>query len=96
MQLVSPFFSKTSKNTNSEQSNGVDTWIGLLNEDGNWAWVDNTPFDYHDWAPKEPSGDGSCVHLDQKRGMLWNDNNCDGNYGDHLYITQYICKASAT
>ena len=56
-------------------------WIGLT-EDGDWTWDSGTPFSYAGWAPREPSGDGSCA-------LFWND--CDPSPDKRLAWNDLPC-----
>ncbi len=44
-------------------------FLGLHNDDG-WKWVSGESFNYSNWSPGEPSGDGSIVEI---TGLGWND-----------------------
>lgn len=70
------------------------TWIGFWNASDEWAWSDGTQVDYIDWAPGEPSGDGSCAEFFYFYNMRWNDRSCDGD-GLAFPVTQYLCKVGA-
>lgn len=60
-------------------------WLGLSYGEG-WKYDDGTPFDYANWAPGEPTFDGSCVQQYNRHAIdngvekadvgQWNDNKC--------------------
>jgi len=59
-------------------------WLGLQrDDDGNWAWSDNTPFDYEDWVTGYPSNgaDETCAIIGGDGSVLargWRSSSCDG------------------
>ena len=64
-------------------SGHVNTRLGGVLEsspwdEGGWAWIDGSPFNFEAWAEDEPSGpveDEQC--LEMWTNGLWNDNRCD-------------------
>uniref|UniRef100_A0A914DZW1 C-type lectin domain-containing protein n=1 Tax=Acrobeloides nanus TaxID=290746 RepID=A0A914DZW1_9BILA len=83
----------------AQLADGRSTWIGLniglgINKDDDWGWVGGSRLGYTNWAPNEPSGDGKCVYMDEKRRMKWNDRDCidDENVN---YVTNYMCQTAA-
>ncbi|XP_053408178.1 uncharacterized protein LOC123560994 isoform X2 [Mercenaria mercenaria] len=72
-------------------------WLGMqdLNDDRRFDWSDNSPLDYSNWAPNEPSSNvhdtfekESCVEMwaDENNLGFWNDVKCYASKG-------YICSA---
>ncbi|XP_006881065.1 PREDICTED: C-type lectin domain family 4 member K [Elephantulus edwardii] len=77
---------------------GVAYWIGLTKAgtEGNWYWVDNTPFDKVQsarfWIPGEPNNYGNnehCVVIKKAALQSWNDGPCDAHF-------LFICKQPYT
>ncbi|XP_008575873.1 PREDICTED: C-type lectin domain family 4 member K [Galeopterus variegatus] len=69
-------------------------WIGLTKagSEGDWYWVDDTPFDkvqsVRFWIPGEPNNVGNnehCVNIKVSSLQSWNDAPCDNKY-------LFICK----
>ncbi|XP_019572683.2 C-type lectin domain family 4 member K [Rhinolophus sinicus] len=90
----------TSVTSESEQeflyktAGGLSHWIGLTKagSDGDWKWVDDTPFDKvlsrRFWIPGEPNNAGNnehCANLLKYSLQSWNDALCDKNF-------LFICK----
>ncbi|KAK1332980.1 hypothetical protein QTO34_006511 [Cnephaeus nilssonii] len=90
----------TSVTSDSEQeflyktAGGRFFWIGLTKAgtDGDWYWVDDTPFNKVQsmkfWIPGEPNNVGNnehCVNLKMSSLQSWNDASCD-----HQLL--FICK----
>ncbi|XP_060599605.1 macrophage mannose receptor 1-like [Ruditapes philippinarum] len=74
--------------------NGVSTsvWLGMqdLDTDGHFDWTDNSPLDYSNWAPNEPSSNHydayahePCVEMwtNGDNLGLWNDVKCSVSRG---------------
>ncbi|XP_045055061.2 asialoglycoprotein receptor 1-like [Desmodus rotundus] len=67
-----------------KHTSSVDTWIGLTDQDGAWAWVDGTDYEtgFQFWSPQQPDnwnghmlgGGEDCAHF-MDSGQ-WNDNVC--------------------
>ncbi len=60
-------------------------WIGgyQVNDTGPWHWVTGEPFDYKNWGPLEPFGNGDKIALfgyQTTMGPYWND-----AYDTHMY-----------
>jgi hypothetical protein len=75
-----------------QQSTEIDFWIGgtLLMNAGNWSWMDNSAFDFTDWATKEPqnaTGVG-CIAVSITTGA-WSSQDC-------FKAKPYVCEVSAT
>ncbi|XP_008823002.1 C-type lectin domain family 4 member K [Nannospalax galili] len=94
----------TSVTSESEQeflyktTDGLPHWIGLTKagSEGNWYWVDETPFNKQQsgrfWIPGEPNNVGNnehCVNIRVSSLQSWNDASCD----DKLL---FICKQPYT
>lgn len=72
-------------------------WIGVTEVDGNWRWVDGTPYDITPkfWAEGQPDdfkshglgGGEDCAALED--GYDWNDRHCSQNI-------KYICEKKMT
>ncbi|XP_016058009.1 PREDICTED: C-type lectin domain family 4 member K [Miniopterus natalensis] len=90
----------TSVTSDSEQeflyktAGGLFYWIGLTKagSDGDWHWVDDTPFDkvrsMRFWIPGEPNNYGNnehCANIKASSIQSWNDASCDNKY-------LFICK----
>ncbi len=65
-------------------------YIGALDwpDEGEFMWVDGTPFDYENWADGEPNNNGNaedCVLFGHRNTPQWNDVYC-GVY------TSYVCR----
>ena len=76
----------------TDLSDGRRFWLGgfWLGGQG-WSWSDGTPWDYENWAPGEPSGDGDCLEGRPDSDGKWNDRGCniiDEVHGD----LGYVCK----
>ena len=63
---------------------GGNVWIGLsdLDQEGSFAFTDETPVDYFNFAPTQPDNAGptgeNCVELFSAGGRVWwNDGSCD-------------------
>ena len=67
-------------------SDGTRFWLGGWLLDGTWSWSDGTPWDYENWEPGQPSGDGDCLNMEETK--QWNDRGCN-NIGNDL---GYVCK----
>ncbi|XP_035696701.1 neurocan core protein-like [Branchiostoma floridae] len=73
-----------------------DYWFGMNNlANGNkWMWLDGTPLDdcsFRKWAPGEPNKQQpyqNCAHLWAARGHQWDDQYCDGQYGEASFVCQ--------
>ncbi|XP_034515224.1 C-type lectin domain family 4 member K isoform X4 [Ailuropoda melanoleuca] len=77
-----------------KMAGGLFYWIGLTKagSEGDWYWVDNTPFDKdlsaRFWIPGEPNNFGSnehCANIKASSLQSWNDASCDNK----LF---FICK----
>ena len=44
---------------------------GVIDVSGLWRWTDGTPFNYTNWQPGQPSGDG--LHMEMSLEANWND-----------------------
>ncbi|XP_037663090.1 C-type lectin domain family 4 member K isoform X2 [Choloepus didactylus] len=90
----------TSVTSESEQEflyktvSGIPHWIGLTKagSEGDWYWVDDTPFDKVQstrfWIPGEPNNVGSnehCASIKMISLRSWNDESCDNKFF-------FICK----
>ncbi|XGW31409.1 hypothetical protein V3C99_009963 [Haemonchus contortus] len=82
------------------------TWMGLHQADyptkTDWTWTDGTPFDYKNWAPKQPDNDHGTEHCAQMYSDYtgkdptkdssyrhWNDIPCATN------MRAFVCKKPA-
>ncbi|XP_077993268.1 macrophage mannose receptor 1-like isoform X2 [Glandiceps talaboti] len=73
----------------SQITDANDIWIGLVKGYGGFKWIDDSPFQYSNWKPGEPTdvdrfGIEDCVLMSSYRGD-WRDGNCNQNKG-------FICK----
>ena len=64
-------------------------WLGAtdLEEEGNWTWVDGTPFQGWAWAPFEPDNLGDnedCLTSSAALDYYWNDVIC-------AHETEFLC-----
>jgi len=80
----------------SLQEEKDQSYIGLIKSgpaDDQWTWTDGTPFDYVDFGPGEPTGDGFC-------GDIWNDSTWLVGWNDVSCYTKYdksfICQKYPT
>ena len=73
---------------------GPQIWIGGSKQTNttDWMWVilQPSPWNFENWSPGQPSGDGDCVTMfgaapGYKQGY-WNDAGCSSHY------FQYVCK----
>ena len=71
----------------TDLSDGKRFWLGGKL---GWSWSDGTPWDYQNWLPGEPSGDGECLENKDKDGK-WNDRGCNV-IGDIHGDLGYVCK----
>ncbi|XP_013881141.1 ladderlectin [Austrofundulus limnaeus] len=58
------------------------TWVGgtNLHDDGDWTWIDGTPFTFTNWGPGEPNNAGGnehCMDINLRGQDYVNDENCD-------------------
>ena len=65
-------------------------WIGGRRDPGNpetWLWSDKTPWNYTNWAPREPNNRGGedCVEYWKYGGEYWNDQSCSD-------LSSFVCK----
>jgi Lectin C-type domain len=65
-------------------------WIGGYqeNDTGPWKWVTGEPFEYKNWGPREPFGNGDKIALfgyQRRMGPHWND-----AYDKHMYYGYII------
>ena len=80
--------SETSEFANLRPLQTDQTWIGLQKVNGNWQWDSGAPYNYTNWMPGQPSGDGSCVEFVQTAAQnQWNDLTCS-----HAGIEMYGCE----
>jgi len=58
-------------------------WIGGKRDGKDWAWGDESPWNYANWADGEPNGDGICVELGD-----------DGSFNDVPcnILRRFVCK----
>jgi len=64
-------------------------WIGYnAYLTGSWSWSDGSGSTYVNWASPEPTGDGSCVHMNRYGSTGWNDTNCTGGGNEYGYICE--------
>ncbi|XP_059263753.1 C-type lectin domain family 4 member K [Mustela nigripes] len=77
-----------------KMAGGLFYWIGLTKAgtEGDWYWVDNTPFDKVQsarfWIPGEPNNYGNnehCANIKMSSLQSWNDASCDNKL-------LFICK----
>lgn len=72
---------------------------GDLVSDNVWGWVDGTEFDYDDFGPNEPSGDGDCASCNYNSNgkfALWNDAGCGNNYQSFCRMDMCECTLTRT
>ncbi|XP_042564736.1 lectin-like [Clupea harengus] len=78
-----------------ETNNGVQiltgsgnamVWIGgmRLPNNGNFVWTDGSKWDYTNWVPGQPDGNGDCVQINWNSPGMWDDVQCWSRLG-------YIC-----
>jgi len=70
------------------------TYIGLIKSgpaDDQWTWTDGSPFDYENFGPEQPSGDGFCGDYWNDSTWLvgWNDLSCTTKYGKSFICQKY-------
>ena len=72
----------------TDLSGGRRFWLGgeLLSVE--WSWSDETPWDYQNWEPGQPSGGEDCIEMLPPQ-WKWNDRGCN-NIGHTL---GYVCKS---
>ena len=63
-------------------------WLNGRKTAGKWQWSDGTPWNYQNWAPKQPSGDGTCMELMTSKSPKWNDRGCK-NLGNDM---NFVCR----
>ncbi|XP_054059621.1 brevican core protein-like [Rissa tridactyla] len=69
-----------------KEMKGVNTWIGLQDEEHTrrWKWSDDSTYNYESWAPGQPNNlwdREDCVVLDAYSGFkLWHDYPCDDKF----------------
>ena len=59
---------------------GAQMWMGLtdMSSEGNFVWLDGTPYSYSNWNTGEPNNlyNEDCVHFLPQQNGLWNDLDC--------------------
>ena len=63
---------------------GARIWLNGRKTGGQWQWEDGTPWDYQNWSPGQPSGDGNCLDTTAE----WNDRGCT-NIGHDMH---FVCR----
>ena len=72
-------------------------WIGGTRDaDSNWTWVTGEAFEYTNWVPGEPSGDGDYLTItffEEHQGAQWNDvpDSLSEEYVPKGYIVEFEC-----
>ena len=58
-------------------------WLGLMEENNQYTWTDGSTFDYHSWAPGEPTAKGHCATMGSGGAFSgdWTGNGCDETWG---------------
>ena len=67
---------------------GERIWLLGRKTGGQWQWDDGTPWDYQNWGPGSPSGDGNCLEAWNRNGGEWNDRGCT-NIAHDMY---FVCR----
>jgi formylglycine-generating enzyme required for sulfatase activity len=57
------------KLTQDYDKNGVSAWIGAIRTASGWKWVDDSPFSFTNWSPREPNNSNDKVI------MIWGKSN---------------------
>merc|ERR1711874_226611 len=64
-------------------------WIGGRKEGSGWNWSDGTLWNFNDWYPNQPSGDGDCTELlSERRHDGFNDLHCS------VHSRPFVCQIS--
>ena len=75
----------------TDLSGGRRIWLGGVLLSSGWSWSDGTPWDYQNWEPGQPSGNGEeCLSMEQTE--KWNDRSCDNIAHDIGYVYKIIQK----
>ncbi|KAK0423798.1 hypothetical protein QR680_008336 [Steinernema hermaphroditum] len=72
-------------------SSNTEAWLGghYYDEDKQFHWTDGCPFDYANWAPRQPSNPIVDNCLEMRKNGLWNDISCE------LKTRVIVCKRPA-
>ena len=63
-------------------------WLNGRKIDGKWQWADGSSWSYQNWAPHQPSGDGTCMEIIPSSPPKWNDRGCN----DLSHDMDFVCK----
>ncbi|KAK0406507.1 hypothetical protein QR680_018616 [Steinernema hermaphroditum] len=59
-------------------------WLGGNDEEGFWAWDDESPFTFTNWAANQPNPTGHCLQIDSATGR-WSSGKCNE-------VFPYVCE----
>ena len=61
-------------------------WLGIHEEEGDWKWLDGTPYSWHNW--KSQDDNENCARILDEDSRKWGDTRCD----DSGNTFQFICE----
>ncbi len=73
----------------------ANLWLGATDEEkeGEWKWIDGTPFTFHRWLKGQPNNayNGTEHYLNTWNGS-WNDAPKDGQFTGRDFVAGFVCE----